>query len=196
MLLNIRKSVGAVFAVLLLISGSLAGSTFRRPLERVASMDPIRAAAVYDARAVSLVYEPPLEVDYFARPYRLKAGLCDLPEVSKDGLVYTFKIRPGARFQPDACFPGGEGRPVVAADIVYSLKRLGDKKNASNGMWIMDEVKDVEAVDARTVRITLKKPFHVFPWLMAMAQAGTIPHEAVEKYGVKFGGVAVGSGPY
>ena len=196
MLLNIRKSVGAVFAVLLLISGALAGSTFRRPLERVASMDPIRAAAVYDARAVSLVYEPPLEVDYFARPYRLKAGLCDLPEVSKDGLVYTFKIRPGARFQPDACFSGGEGRPVVAADVVYSLKRLGDKKNASNGMWMMDEVKDVEAVDARTVRITLKKPFHVFPWLMAMAQAGTIPHEAVEKYGVKFGGVAVGSGPY
>ncbi|MGN0852538.1 MAG: ABC transporter substrate-binding protein [Kiritimatiellia bacterium] len=175
---------------------AVSGATFRRPLERVASMDPIRAAAVYDARAVSLVYEPPLEIDYFARPYRLKAGLCDLPDVSEDGRVYTFRIRPGARFQPDACFPEGKGRAVVADDIVYSLKRLGDRKNASNGMWMMNEVKDVEAVDARTARVTLKKPFHVFPWLMAMAQAAAVPREAVEKYGVRFGGVAVGSGPY
>ena len=55
------------------------GTTHRRPLERVASMDPIHASAVYDSRAVSLVYEPLLEVDYEARPYRLKAGVCDLP---------------------------------------------------------------------------------------------------------------------
>ena len=37
-------------------------STHRRPLERVASMDPIQASAVYDSRAVSLVYEPLLEI--------------------------------------------------------------------------------------------------------------------------------------
>ena len=62
------------------------GSTYRRPLERVASMDPIQASAVYDSRAVSLVYEPLLEVDYEARPYRLKAGVCGLPEVSTNRL--------------------------------------------------------------------------------------------------------------
>ncbi|MGN0847950.1 MAG: ABC transporter substrate-binding protein [Kiritimatiellia bacterium] len=188
----------ALFAGACLVAprAAVAELVFRRPLERVASMDPLRSASVCEARAVALVYESPLEVDYFARPYRLKGSLCDLPEVSTNGLVYTFRIRAGARFQPDACFPRGEGRPVVAEDVVYSLNRLGDKKNASSGLWTMDGVARVEAVDARTVRITLKKPLHVFPWLMAMAYAAVVPHEAVEMYGARFGGVAVGSGPY
>ena len=183
-----------VFALVLGAGGE--ETVFRRPMERVASMDPLRAASVCESRAISLVYEPLLEVDYFARPYRLKGCLCDLPEVSKDGLVYMFRIREGARFQPDKCFQDGQGRAVVASDVVFSLNRLGDKKNASSGLWTMDAVKSVEAVDDRTVKITLKKPLHVFPWLMAMAYAAVIPHEAVEMYGVKFGGVAVGSGPY
>ena len=171
-------------------------STHRRPLERVASMDPIQASAVYDSRAVSLVYEPLLEVDYEARPYRLKAGVCDLPDVSADRLAYTFRLRDGVRFQDDPCFPDGKGRLATAEDIVYSLERLRDPKNASSGRWTMDYVQDVKAVDARTVRITLKKPFHVFPWLMAMAYSAVVPHEALEKYGTAFGQHAVGTGPY
>lgn len=170
--------------------------TYRRPLERVASMDPINASAVYDSRSVSLVYEPLLEVDYEARPYRLKSGACDLPKVSEDRLVYTFRLRDGVRFQDDPCFPDGKGREATADDIVYSLGRLRDKNNASSGMWTMDNVSDVKAVDARTVAITLKKPFHVFPWLMAMAYSAIVPHEAVEKYGTSFGLHAVGTGPY
>ena len=181
---------------LLLFGTACAASTHRRPLERVASMDPIQASAVYDSRAVSLVYEPLLEVDYEARPYRLKAGVCDLPDVSADRLAYTFRLRDGVRFQDDPCFPDGKGRLATAEDIVYSLERLRDPKNASSGMWTMDYVQDVKAVDARTVRITLKKPFHVFPWLMAMAYSAVVPHEALEKYGTAFGQHAVGTGPY
>ena len=192
-----KKTKGWVWCGCVVLAGWCAGETVcRRPLERVASMDPLRAASVCESRAVSLVYEPLLEVDYFARPYRLKGGPCDLPGVSTNGLVYTFRIREGARFQPDACFPRGEGRPVVAGDVVYSLNRLADKANASSGLWTMEAVARVEAVDPRTVRITLKRPLHVFPWLMAMAYAAVVPHEAVAHYGVKFGGVAVGSGPY
>ena len=171
-------------------------AVYRRPLERVASMDPIQAAALYDSKAVSLVYEPLLEVDYEARPYRLKPCLCALPEVSADGLTYTYRIRPDARFQPDACFPDGKGRPVTAEDVVYSLGRLSDRAHASSGMWTMDPVAKTEAVDAQTVRITLKKPLHVFPWLTALAYWAAVPREAVERYGARFGEHAVGSGPY
>lgn len=173
-----------------------AETVFRRPLERVVSMDPLRASSAYDSRAVQLVYEPLLDVDYYARPYRLAPGLCDLPAVSSNGLVYTFTIRDGARFADDACFPGGKGRPVTAADIVYSLTRLGDPKNASSGMWVVEGLAQSEAVDARTVRFTLKKPIHHFPWLMSMTYCGVVPREAVERYGAGFGQIAVGSGPY
>ncbi len=173
-------------------------ATFRRTIERVASMDPLRSASVCDAAAITLVYEAPLDVDYYARPYRLRPGLCSMPDISADGLVYTFKIRESARFHPDPCFgeAAKDGRPVTAADMVFSLNRLGSKENASSGMWLMDGVAKVSAADERTVVITLKKPLHVFPWLMAMPYASVHPHEAVTKYGVKFGGHPVGSGPY
>ena len=55
----------------------------------------------------------------------------------------SFTIREGARFHPDPCF--GEnaavGRDVTADDVVYSLKRLGSKANASSGI-----VNDVQSV--------------------------------------------------
>ncbi len=187
---------------ILLLSASCAAvqnsDTFRRSMERVASMDTLRAASVCDAAAMTLVYEAPLDVDYYARPYRLRPGLCEMPKVSADGLVYTFTIRDGSRFHPDPCFgkDSATGRPVVAEDLVYSLKRLGAKENASSGMWLMDGVADVSAADARTVVVKLKKRLHVFPWLMAMPYASAVPREAVECYGTSFGGHPVGSGPY
>ena len=132
-------------------------------------MDPIRAGDVLSAKAVALVYEPLLEVDYKARPYRLKACVCEMPEVSADGLVYVFKIVDGCSFR--------NGKAVTALDIKRCLDRLADKSNASPGMWTMDGVKSVAAVDDRTVKITLKKPSHVFLWLMAMPFTGVVAED-------------------
>ena len=156
-------------AVAVAVVASFGHIIFRRPFGRVASMDPIRAADVLAAEAVALVYEPLLEVDYKARPYRLKECVCELPSVSKDGLVYTFKVADGRNFR--------NGKPVTAADIKRCLDRLADKSNASPGMWTMDGVKSVEAVDGHTVRITLKKPSHVFTWLMAMPFTGVVAED-------------------
>ena len=188
------KFFAAAFAASCTASG--AEIVYRRAAERVVSMDPIRAGSVPDARAVQLVYEPLLDIDYYARPYRLVPGLCELPEVSPDRLVYTFRLREGSRFTDDPCFPGGKGRAVTAHDVKYSLDRLADKANASSGMWLMDGVASVQVVDDRTISIRLKQPLHVFPWLMAMAYTGPVPREAVEMYSTRFGGRAVGSGPY
>ena len=133
-------------------------AAFTRPLERVTSLDPIRAQAVYDSRAVSLYCESPLEVDYLARPYRLKSGLCEIPEISADGLVYTLKMV--------------DGSPVTARDVVRSLERLSDPELVSPGGWTMKYVEKMEAPDDRTVVITLKRRYHVFPWMLAMSYAG------------------------
>ena len=160
----------ALIALCLSAGAAEGGRTvFRRPFGRVASMDPIRAADVLAAAAVALVYEPILEVDYVARPYRLKGCVCEMPTVSADGLVYTFKVAEGLRFR--------NGRDVTAADVKRCLDRLADKSNASPGMWTMDGVKSVEVADARTVVITLKKPLHVFSWLMAMPFTGVMAED-------------------
>lgn len=135
-------------------------TTFTRALERIDSIDPIRSSSAYNARAVQLIYETPLEIDYAARPYVLTRGLCELPEVSSDGLVYTLTLVPDA--------------PVTAEDIVRELERLRDvdKQHGSLGRWTMKKVKTIEAVDANTVRIELSERQHVFPWVLAMSYAG------------------------
>ena len=170
-----KKMGMAIFTVALAAMCLSAGAeekgrtVFRRPFGRVASMDPIRAADVLAAAAVALVYEPLLEVDYKVRPYRLKGCVCEMPAVSPDGLVYTFKVVDGLRFR--------NGRDVTAADVKRCLGRLADKSNASPGMWTMDGVKSVEVADERTVVITLKKPLHVFSWLMAMPYTGVMAED-------------------
>ena len=188
--------IGILLAVIALGAVQSEAAAFRRATDRVASMDPLRAGSVCDVNAVLLVYEAPLNIDYLARPYTLVPGACEMPKISEDGLSYEFRVRDGTCFADDPAFPGGKGRPVVAADFVYSMNRLADKANASVGMWVMNGVEKCEEVDERTFRVILKKPSHLFSWLMAMPFVAAVPREAVEKYGSRFGTRAVGSGPY
>ena len=141
----------------MLIATLLLASTFTRPMEKVSTMDPIHAGGVYDSRAIHLVYEPPLEIDYYARPYRLRPGFCELPEVSADGLVYTFRVQKGV--------------PLGAKDMGRSLERLRDPKILSPNGWMLKEVTTMRAIDERTAEIRLKRRQHVFPYLMAMSPA-------------------------
>ncbi|MBO7483011.1 MAG: hypothetical protein J6U17_03900 [Kiritimatiellae bacterium] len=136
-------------------------ATFTRPLERVVSTDPIMAQSVYDCHAVGLMYATPLEVDYEARPYRLVPGLCELPEVSSDGLRYLFRMR---RDAPSSS--------LAAGDVVRALMRLRDPDNASPGGWTMKSVSSIRALDDDTFEIVLSSRSHVFPWMMAMSYAG------------------------
>ncbi len=133
-------------------------ATFSRPMERVSSLDPAQSRSIYDSHAVGLLYEMPLAIDYKARPYRLVPGFCELPDVSADGLVYTFRV---AR-------PSG---PLAAVDVVRSLERLRDPKAVSPNGWILKDVATIAAPDARTVVITLKRRCHFFPWLLSMPAA-------------------------
>ncbi|MDD3546284.1 MAG: ABC transporter substrate-binding protein [Kiritimatiellae bacterium] len=212
-------------AALMLALAAGGETVFRRGMERVSSMDPAAAVSLYASRAVQLVYEPLLEFDYAERPYRLVPGLAEsLPEVRSNGLVYVFRIHPEARFHSDRCFGaaaggGARGRAVCAEDVVYSLKRLADRRVASPGAWLVEDmiagmrafadasltgdatdyafdVSGLKALDGRTVRIGLTRPAHQFIWYMAMAYTAVVPREAVDFYGADFGGHAVGTGPY
>ena len=142
-----------------MLASVLVAATFTRTLERVASMDPAMARSIYDSHSVQLVYEPPLEVDYKARPYKLIPCFCELPEVSVDGLGYVFRVRNGK---------------LGAADLVRALERLRDPKVVSPNGWIMKDVDTVKALDAKTVEIRLKRKCHFFPWLMAMSACGVV----------------------
>ena len=176
--------------------------------------DPIDSGDVESANQVCRVYEGLLEYAYLERPYRAIPRLAEaLPEISADGLTYTFKIKQGVRFQDDVCFPGGKGRELTAEDFVYSFKRVLDPKLESQGDWIFINhvlgaqewasagdprapLPGFQSLDRSTLQIRLVKPYPQLLWVLTMPYAFAVPHEAVEYYGGNFRNHPIGTGPF
>lgn len=137
---------------------AILAAVYSCPMERVDSMEPSASQSSYDARAVSLVYETPLQIDYEKRPYALAPGLCELPEASSDGLEYVFRMVPGAA--------------VGAADVKRAIDNLRDPANPSPGGWTMKKVRAVELLSPGSFKVVLSERQHVFPWLVALSYCG------------------------
>ena len=148
----------------------LFASVFARQMDRVASTDPAQCQSVYDSKVIQLIYETPLNIDYYARPYKLVPGACELPEVSDDGLTYVFRVRNAAR-------PESAPYRVTASDIVRSLERLRDPEIVSPNGWYLKSVDTIKALDDQTVEIRMKRRQHVFPWIMAMSGTGIMKED-------------------
>jgi ABC-type transport system substrate-binding protein len=124
------------------------------------------------------------------------------PEISPDGLVYTFKIKPGIKFH--------NGREVEAADFKYSLERVLDPDWASwanyylislkGAQEVIDgqtkEVSGIEVLDKYTIRFTLTAPDMTFLNVLALPNNWVVPKEEVEKWGQEFERHPVGTGPF
>jgi len=114
-------------------------------------------------------------------------------EISADGLVYTFWLRPEARWS--------NGDTVVAEDFVYGLRRLVDPQTAAfyahtlasvvNATEIIagdkaPQTLGVVAVDRFELQITLRQSSPYF--LSELAQAATYPahRQSIIDFGAKF----------
>lgn len=189
---------------------------------RIRGFDPIKVNDLDSGRCIQRVYEELLQHSYLDRPFKLEPLLAEsMPEVSADGLVYTFKIRRGIFFSDDPCFTNtaGKGRELVAEDFVYSLKRIADLKNAALSWWILDGkikgldafrkasggtnatdyaavVEGLRATDRHTLRIETSQPYPQLLWVLAMHHCPAVPREAVEFHQENFNAHPVGTGPF
>jgi len=100
-------------------------------------------------------------------------------KVSDDGLTYTFVLRDDVKFS--------DGTLVTAQDVVFTFNTT--KKSGS--VVDLNDMKSVEAKDAKTVVFTLEKPYSVF--LNIIAERGIVPEHA---YGPNFSEKPVGTGPF
>lgn len=185
----------------------------------IKGLDPIYADDQYSATVIAQMLEGLLQYNYLKRPFTLEPKLAEaMPEISKDGLTYTFKIKKGIKFHDNAAFKDGKGREVTAQDFIYSWKRLADPRNTSGGFWIFDgkikglnewatalkaekatydtPVEGLTAPDANTLVIKLIAPYHQLGYVLTMPFAAVLPREAVEKYGKELLNNPVGTGPY
>ena len=98
---------------------------------KIKSKDPASCGDTLSAAFQGYVYEGLYCYDYFARPLKLVPQLAEsMPEVSKDNLVYTFKLKKGVKYHRNACFGVKNGEPqtrtVKAEDFVLAFKRIAD----------------------------------------------------------------------
>lgn len=170
------------------------------------SLDPAFAGQRSNIWATSQLYNGLFN---FSKNLDVHPELVKEYNASEDGLTYTFTIRKGVYFHDNVAFSGGRGREVVAADFVYSFKRIIDPEVASPGAWIFND-KVLLGADGKPsdtcfvadpenpykFRIYLQRRFPAFLQILAMPYCYVVPKEVVEKYRKDFRSNPVGTGPF
>ncbi len=133
-----------------------------------------------------------------------------LPDISSDGLTYTFHLNPNAKFW--------NGDPVTAQDFIYSFSRAAaEGQNAYGGdfdhvvgydvvsadsNWAADHkmLSGMSATDDHTLVIRMISPWYVFNTELALSAAAQVVDPAVvNKDDANWWATpdtAVGTGPY
>jgi dipeptide transport system substrate-binding protein len=121
----------------------------------------------------------------------IEPGLAESWEISDDGLTYTFKLRPGVKFQTTEYFT--PTRDLNADDVIFSFERQYKADNPWNkyvegaaweyfsGMGLPDLIKSIEKVDDLTVKFTLNKPEAPLLANMGMDFASIVSKEYADK---------------
>ena len=184
--------------------------------------DPAQVQDLYSRTVIGHILDAPLEFDFMARPARLRVNTAvAMPEVSADFRTFTFRLRPGVRFQDDPAFKGAP-RELVAADYVYSWKRIYDPRWKSPMLFVLENskvlgltelraaalksrrpfdydnpVEGLQTLDRYTFRVRLTEPNPRMIYNFADASLfGAVAREVVEAYGDDIMAHPVGTGPF
>jgi dipeptide transport system substrate-binding protein len=138
-------------------------------------------------------------------------GLAESWQISDDGLEYTFKLRPGVKFQTTEYFT--PTREFNADDVVFSYERQLKKDNPwhqyvaggsweyAAGMGFPELIKSVEKVDDLTVKFTLTRKEAPFLASIAMPFASIVSKEYADKLAAdgkmnQMNQMPLGTGPF
>jgi len=115
--------------------------------------------------------------------------------VSKDGLVWTFKLRKGVKFH--------DGTPFNANAVKVSFERVIHKEHPfyKYGTWRypalgLGPVKEVQVIDDYTVALKTEKPYAPLVANLALWLCPILSPAAIEKYKEDIGRNPVGTGPF
>jgi dipeptide transport system substrate-binding protein len=149
---------------------------------------PFTAGTTFDASSRT-VYNRLVEFEHGKTS--LEPGLAESWSVSDDALEYTFKLRPGVKFQTTSFFT--PTRDFNADDVVFSFERQWKQDNPFyayqegisyeyfNGMSFPDLLKSVEKVGDLEVKFVLNRPDAAFLADLGMDFASIISKEYADK---------------
>ncbi len=151
---------------------------------RYAPVESLDIASVFDVSAYTAdqIFEPLYIVGQDGQP---EPWLASSATASKDGLTWTFTLRPGVKFS--------DGKALQAEDVVFSLQRHIAR---GGGIPLLAPVASITAPAANIVVIKLKEPYPALLADISAVSNGIIP--------ARFGGLTeaeffkhpVGTGPF
>ncbi len=143
-------------------------------------LDPQRQLSFSDAIRSYFVFEKLTEIGPNGE---LMPQLARSWSADPEAKVWTFELEPGVTFH--------DGKPLTAADVAYSFRRVGAEATASPGSVFAKNIADVAADGDEKVRITLHSADSEFPVI------ASIRYFAVVQDGTDdFASTAIGTGPW
>jgi len=190
---GLRGSAWTV-TVAVMVAG-FAGGAAARDLVVALKTEPTSMDPQYHALTPNIQLSQTLFDSLVCADADLVVKPCLAQSWTASGNTWTFKLRPGVKFS--------DGSPLTAADVVFTLDRVGKVPNSPSSYKVyLQKVEKVEAVDPLTVRITTSEPYPLLPTNMgslpimsAKAAAGPAP-EGKTTTELNAGNGLVGAGPY
>src|SRR5882757_1787804 len=143
-----------------LLKGLAAARTLRFvPQANLANFDPVWGTQYVVRNAAALVWDTLYGIDATLQPQR---QMVLSEEVSDDGLIWTFRLRPGLKFH--------DGETVLSKDVVASLTRWSARDPM--GLMIKAIQNELTAVDDKTFKWVLKQPYPKM--LLALGKNNTL----------------------
>ncbi len=160
------------------------------------SMDIAAGTGQHNYAVMSNVFENLLQYDPVT--FDAKPALAESYEVSPDGMVYTFRLRPNVVFH--------DGTPMNGEAVKFSYQRIMDPNNEffklGQPFPLIDfwyeaiDPNRIEVRDELAVVFTLKKPHSTLDAFLAWPAAAIVSPTAVQKFGADFRSNPVGTGPF
>ena len=148
-----------------------------------------RGSGNHTARATASLYNG-LVINNHVKTDEIICDLCTTWELADDGVTYTFHLNDKAKWS--------DGKPVTAADVVFSLDRMtaeGEPRPRTGALRPYYE--SSEAVDPLTVKVITKFPSPAFIQFLGTSYPKIVPKHVVEAgVDINIPGNIVGSGPF
>ena len=204
-------NVLAVFSTVILVGCGSTSSQKAAPKgtvrisskDIISTMDPSLNTDVIGAQNLNNT----MEGLYRFKGKNIKPALAtNLAKPTNNGLTYTFKLRPNAKWS--------NGDPITASDFVYSWRRTVDPKTKSTYSYIFEGItnaKDIsagkkpvnslgiKALNKHTLQVDLEKPVPYFNTLLTSPTFFPQNKKVITKWGKKYGTnsqTLVSNGPF
>jgi peptide/nickel transport system substrate-binding protein len=164
------------------------GTLVRRLNLDITTLNPVTLASRYDRYVANYLFTPMVNLDRNLQPI---PGLADSWEISEDGLTYRFQLNKKATFS--------NGKPVRAADVVFTLRQIADPKTEAvqaHDAFSSLDLEKTRAIDDTTLEVVFRQ--RLASQLLRFNDILVIPQEVYSVGDLRkdFNTRAVGSGPY